>query len=63
MVISFYLKDSDIDVSSDLRVSSWFDMINIQTLHKMRYYQNKQSEIWEEKHEEQMATQEGGEDE
>ena len=37
-------------------------MINIQTLHKMRYYQNIQSEIWEKKYE-QMAAQEGGEDE
>ena len=64
MVISFYLKDNDIDVSCDSGVPlSRFTMINIQTLHKMGYYQNKQSGIWETKHEEQMAALEGGGDE
>ena len=60
MVISFYLKESGIDVSCDPRVPpSKFAIINIQTLHKMRYHENKQLGKWEKKHEEKMATQKG----
>ena len=60
MVINFYLKDSGIDVSCDPRVQlSKFSMINIQTLHKMRYHENKQSGKWEKKHEGKMVAQEG----
>ena len=56
MVISFYLKESGIDVSCDPRVPpSKFVMINIQTLDKMGYHENKQSGKWEKKHEEQIA--------
>ena len=41
MVINFYLKEIGIDVSYDAGVPlSKFAMINIQTLHKMGYYQN-----------------------
>ena len=56
MVISFYLNKSGIDVSCDPGVPpSKFTMINIQTLHKMEYHENKQLGKWEKKHEEQMA--------
>ena len=41
MVINFYLKEIGIDVSCDVGVPpSKFAMINIQTVHKMGYYQN-----------------------
>ena len=61
MVIRFYLKEIGIDVSYDIGVPpSKFAMINIQTLHKMGYYQKQQSRQWEKKHEKQIAAQEGG---
>ena len=42
MVINFYLKEIGIDISCDVRVfPSKFRMINIQSLHKMGYYQNQ----------------------
>ena len=58
MVISFYLNEISINVSCDVGVPpSKSRMINIQSPHKMRYYQNQQLREWEKRHEKQIVAQ------